>query len=97
MAAVDAFILILVVVGFFAAYRAFTKPNRELGKTPAQALGAGDTPFIEQARNNWKMARRAVHSLEKVIDDDDIWPLLPEKTLMSARKVIADFYEQEDS
>lgn len=91
------FVLPVVVAAIctYVAWRFSTKRDRAIGNAPAAAIN-DDTPFIEQATDNWILARRAVHSLSRVINNDDIWPLIPSEDLIKARKVIADFNKQEE-
>lgn len=91
----EAALLILLVVGVVVVYRKVTASERQLGRTPAPAIG--DAPFIEQARAHWLLAGRAVHALERIVEDDDIWPLVRDKDLSEARRVINDFYKREET
>lgn len=97
MIAADLVVLLLIVGAVGAlVYRRQTRGERALGHVPAQAIHPGDKPFIEQAADNWRLAQRAVRVVRDIVDDDDIWPLLPAETLQQARHLVRDFYDLED-
>jgi hypothetical protein len=89
-------VALIFAVPAYLAYRNVTRRDRALENVPAGAI-RDDTPFIVQARENWQLAGRAVHSLERIVNDDDIWPLIREEHLSKARRVISDYYRMEEA
>jgi hypothetical protein len=79
-------VALIFAVPAYLAYRNVTRRDRALENVPAGAI-RDDTPFIVQARENW----------QRIVNDDDIWPLIREEHLSKARRVISDYYRMEEA
>ncbi len=100
MVFLDVLALVLLVLFLFGVWSAvsYVRGNKRIQKvldhTPAAALGSADVALIDQARQNYQFAEKAIRELDRVLIHDEIVPTLSEIERKRISELIDDFHHK---